>query len=72
MEIVMINTFKSETGYIRDKLSNAVYADHVVYLSVYDTVDNFEEATKADYDAYMEYKKLNMEEKFKDHEIKPE
>ena len=68
----MINTFKSETGYIRDKLSNAVYADHVVYLSVYDTVDNFEEATKADYDAYMEYKKLNMEEKFKDHEIKPE
>ena len=68
----MINTFKSETGYIRDKLSNAVYAAHVVYLSVYDTVDNFEEATKADYDAYMEYKKLNMEEKFKDHEIKPE
>ena len=68
----MINTFKSETGYIRDKLSNDVYAAHVVYLSVYDTVDNFEEATKADYDAYMEYKKLNMEEKFKDHEIKPE
>lgn len=68
----MINTFKSETGYIRDKLSNAVYAAHVVYLSVYDTVDNFEEATKADYDAYMEYKKLKMEEGLKAHEIKPE
>lgn len=68
----MINTFKSETGYIRDKLSNAVYAAHVVYLSVYDTVDNFEEATKADYDAYKASEKLKMDEYLKAHDIKPE
>ena len=68
----MINTFESDTGYIRNKASKVVYEAHVIYLSIYDAADNYEEATEADYDAYMTSKKLKMEEDLKLHEIKPE
>ena len=67
----MINTFESDTGYIRNKGSKVVYAAHVIYLGIYDTADNYEEATAADYDAYMAYKKLKMEEDLKPHDVKP-
>ena len=65
----MIRTFESDTGYIRNKASKVVYAAHVIYLGIYDTADNYEVATKADYDAYMESLKLKMEEDLKTHEI---
>ena len=68
----MIRTFESDTGYIRNKASKVVYAAHVIYLGIYDTADNYEEATEADYDAYMASEKLKMEEDLKAHEIKPE
>ena len=68
----MIRTFESDTGYVRDKVSKAVYAAHVIYLGIYDTADNYEDATKADYDAYMASEKLKMEEDLKDRDIKPE
>ena len=54
----MIHTFKSETGYIRNKITKVVYIAHTIYLGIYDTADNYEEATEADYDAY----KAKMEE----------
>ena len=72
MDISMIRTFESDTGYIRNKASKVVYAAHVIYLGIYDTADNYEEATEADYDAYMASEKLKMEEDLKAHEIKPE
>ena len=68
----MIRTFESDTGYIRNKASKVVYAAHVIYLGIYDTADNYEEATEADYDAYMASEKLKMEEYIKAHDIKPE
>lgn len=68
----MINTFESDTGYIRNKTSKVVYAAHVIYLGIYDTADNYEEATEADYDAYIASEKLKIEENLKAHEIKPE
>ena len=68
----MIRTFESDTGYIRDKLSKEVYAANVIYLGIYDTADNYEEATEADYDAYMASEKLKMEEDLKAHDIKPQ
>lgn len=68
----MIRTFESDTGYIRNKASKVVYAAHVIYLGIYDTADNYEEATEADYDAYMESLKLKMEEDLKAYDIKPE
>ena len=58
----MIRTFKSDTGYIRDKVSKVVYAAHEIYLGIYDTADNYEEATEADYDAYEAAEKKRMEE----------
>ena len=68
----MIHTFESDTGYIRNKASKVVYAAHVIYLGIYDVADNYEEATEADYDAYIESEKLKMEEDLKAHYIKPE
>ena len=68
----MINTFESDTGYIRNKSSKVVYKAQVIYLGVYDAADNYEEATEADYDVYMASKKLKMEEDLKAHGIKPE
>ena len=68
----MIRTFESDTGYIRDKASKVVHVAHVIYLGIYDTEDNYEEATEADYDAYMASEKLKMEEDLKAHDIKPE
>ena len=68
----MIRTFESDTGYIKNKASKVVYAAHVIYLGIYDTADNYEEATEADYGAYMASEKLKIEENLKAHEIKPE
>ena len=68
----MIRIFESDTGYIRNKASKVVYAAHVIYLGIYDTADNYEEATEADYDAYKESEKLKIEEDLKAHDIKPE
>lgn len=68
----MIRTFESNTGYIRNKASKVVYAANVIYLGIYDTADNYEEATEADYDAYMASETLKMEEDLKAHVIKPE
>ena len=72
MDIGMIRTFESDTGYVRDKVSKAVYAAHVIYLGIYDTADNYEEATEADYDAYMASERLKREEDLKARDIKPE
>ena len=58
----MIRTFESNTGYIRNKASKVVYVAHVIYLGIYDTEDNYEEATEADYDAYEAAEKKKMEE----------
>ena len=71
MDIGMMRTFESDTGYIRNKASKVVYAAHVIYLGIYDSADNYEEATEADYDAYMASEKLKMEEDLKSHYIKP-
>ena len=68
----MIRTFESDTGYIRNKASKVVYAAHVIYLGIYDSANNYEEATEADYDAYMASEKLKMEEYLKANDIKPE
>ena len=62
MDISMIRTFESDTGYIRNKVSKVVYEAHVIYLGIYDTADNYEEATEADYDAYEAAEKKRMEE----------
>ena len=63
----MILTFESDTGYIRNKASKVVYATHVIYLGIYDTADNYEEATEADYDAYKASEKKRMEEELNAH-----
>ena len=67
-----MRTFESNTGYIRNKESKVVYAAHVIYLGIYDAADNYEEATEADYDAYIASEKLKIEEDLKAHDIKPE
>ena len=68
----MMRTFESDTGYIRNKSSKVVYKAHVIYLGIYDTADNYEEATEADYDAYMASENLKREEDLRAHDIKPE
>ena len=68
----MIHTFESTTGYVRNKITKEVYIAHTIYLGIYDTADNYEEATEADYDAYMASEKLKMEEDLKARDIKPE
>lgn len=67
-----MKTFESKTGYIRNRSSKVVYKTHVIYLGIYDTADNYEDATEADYDSYMASEKLKMEEDHKANEIKPE
>ena len=64
--------FESKTGYIRNKTSKVVYSAHVIYLGIYDTAVNYEEATEADYDAYMASERFKREEDLKAHDIKPE
>ena len=68
----MIRTFESDTGYIKNKASKVIYAAHVIYLGIYDTADNYEEATEADYDAYMASERFKREEDHKARGIKPE
>ena len=63
----MIHTFKSETGYIRNKATKEVYMAHTIYLGIHDTADNYEEATEADYDAYEAAEKKRMEEELNAH-----
>ena len=63
----MIHTFESTTGYIRNKTTKAVYIAHTIYLGIYDTADNYEEATEADYDAYEAAEKKRMEEELNAH-----
>ena len=58
----MIRTFESTTGYVRNKTTKVVYIAHIIYLGIYDTADNYEEATEADYDAYEAAEKKRMEE----------
>lgn len=68
----MIRTFESNTGYIRDKVSKVVYKAHVIYLGIYDTADNYEESTEADYDAYIASENLKMERYLNANNIKTE
>ena len=63
----MIRTFESTTGYVRNKITKEVYIAHTIYLGIYDTADNYEEATEADYDVYEAAEKKRMEEELNAH-----
>lgn len=45
--------FKSKTGYIKSLVDNVIYANNVIYLGIYDKEENYKEATKEEYDAYI-------------------
>ena len=66
-----MKTFESKTGYIRNKITKAVYIAHIIYLGIHDIEDNYEEATEADYDAYIADKRHKLEDMLKSHGIEP-
>lgn len=54
--------FKSKTGYIKSLIDNIIYANDTIYLGIYDTEDNYTEATKEEYELYIK----SEEEKYAD------
>lgn len=45
--------FKSKTGYIKSLADNIIYKNDAIYLGIYDTEDNYTEATKEEYEEYI-------------------
>lgn len=45
--------FKSKTGYIKSLIDNTIYANDTIYLGIYDKEENYTEATKEEYEAYI-------------------
>lgn len=54
--------FKSKTGYIKSLIDNIIYENDTIYLGIYDTEDNYTEATKEEYEEYIK----SEEEKYAD------
>lgn len=57
-----MRTFKSKTGYIKSLKDNIIYENDTIYLGIYDKEDNYIEATKEEYEAYIK----SEEEKYAD------
>lgn len=57
-----MRTFKSKTGYIKSLVDNVVYENDTIYLGIYDKEENYKEATKKEYDAYMKEERKMEEE----------
>ena len=49
----MINTFESQTGYVRRKSDKICFEAKVIYLGIYDKAENYEDISKAVYDRYV-------------------
>lgn len=45
-----MRTYKSTTGYVRNKIDNSVYEVNTIYLGRYDKEDNYEDITKEEYE----------------------
>lgn len=50
-----MRTFKSKTGYIKSLIDNIIYENDTIYLGIYDKEENYAEATKEEYEAYIKY-----------------
>lgn len=48
-----MRTFKSKTGYIKSLIDGVIYENDIIYLGIYDNEDNYTEATKEEYEAYI-------------------
>ena len=48
-----MRTFKSKTGYIKSLIDGVIYANDTIYLGIYDKEENYTEATKEEYEAYI-------------------
>lgn len=57
-----MRTFKSKTGYIKSLIDNIIYANDTIYLGIYDKEENYDEATKEEYEAYIKYEEDNRAE----------
>lgn len=51
-----MNTFNSSTGYIKRKADNTIYETSTIWLGKYDKAENYIEATKEEYQAYLKEK----------------
>ena len=49
----MINTFESQTGYVRNKIDKTCFEAKVIYLGIYDKAENYEDISKAVYDKFI-------------------
>lgn len=50
MDIGMMKTYVSKTGYVRRKNTEEVYEANMLYLGIYDNEDNYEDVSKEEYD----------------------
>lgn len=57
-----MRTFKSKTGYIKSLIDGVIYENNTIYLGIYDKEENYTEATKEEYEAYIK----EEEEKYAD------
>lgn len=48
-----MRTFKSKTGYIKSLIDGVIYENDIIYLGIYDTEENYTEATKEEYELYI-------------------
>lgn len=49
MDIGMMKTYVSKTGYVRRKNTEEVYEANMLYLGIYDNEDNYEDISKEEY-----------------------
>ena len=54
---ISMRTFKSKTGYIKSLIDNVVYENNIIYLGIYDKEENYQEATKEEYEEYVKMEK---------------
>lgn len=57
-----MNTYTSETGYVKRLETGEIFVGETIYLGIYDKAENYVDATKEEYEAYIEEQERKMKE----------
>ena len=65
MDIGIMKTYESKTGYVRNKLTKGCYEAKTIYLGIYDSADNYEDISASVYGAFLKSGQKKMEDALK-------
>lgn len=51
-----MNTYKSNTGYVKNLLTSEFFTADTIYLGIYDKAENYSDVTKEEYEEYIKEK----------------